>query len=267
LIDPDYAVGQVVALEKFGQITRSLMPGVAEHKDFLHAPIVSSVIRLRNMFAHTLTLKICMVAALLLVTIRADAVENISLQALFKDKAIFVIDGKRRVLTIGDESPEGVKLLATDTQQENAEIEINGKRESLRLGVVVANFASRGKGNVVLYPDRGGHFFVDGLVNDTAVRFMVDTGATVIAMNSNVAKRVGINYLKEGRPGIASTPGGNVRTFNLILNSVQVGDIKIYNVPASVIEGNHPREVLLGLSFLGQLDMKRDGEKMELLER
>lgn len=219
------------------------------------------------MFAHTPTLKIILLAALMLVTFSAGAVENIFLQALFEDKAIIIIDGKRRVLKIGDESPEGVKLLATSTQQENAEIDINGKRESLRLGVVIANFAPRGKGNIVLYPDHRGHFFADGLVNDTAVRFMVDTGATVIAMNSNVAKRIGINYQIDGRPGTASTPGGIVRTFNLMLNSVQIGDIKIYNVPASVIEGNFPREALLGMSFLGQLDMKRDGEKMELSER
>jgi aspartyl protease family protein len=66
---------------------------------------------------------------------------------------------------------------------------------------------------------------------------------------------------------MASTPAGNVRTYDISLNNVQVGGITLYNVQGSIIEGNHPREALLGMSFLGQLDMKRDSEKMELSER
>jgi aspartyl protease family protein len=177
------------------------------------------------------------------------------------------VDGKRRVLKSGEESPEGIKLLATDTQAEKAEIEIGGKRQELKLGVVIAAFASQGKGRVTLYPDRGGHFFADGLVNGTSVRFMVDTGATVIAMNGILANRIGIDYRKNGQPGMASTPAGVVRTYNITLNTVQVGGITLYNVAGSVIEGSHPHDALLGMSFLGSLDMKRDGEKMELSER
>ncbi|BAV32829.1 aspartyl protease [Sulfuricaulis limicola] len=212
-------------------------------------------------------LGVMLCSSLLLASNTAAAVESISLQALFKDKAIVVVDGARRVLRSGEESPEGVKLLATDTQEEKAEIEIGGKREVLKLGVVIAGFASQGRGNVTLYPDRGGHFFVDGLVNGTSVRFMVDTGATVIAMNSVVANRIGIDYRKTGQPGMASTPAGYVQTYNVTLGSVQVGGITLHNVAGSVIEGNHPREALLGMSFLGHLDMKRDNEKMELSER
>ncbi|MEW6331128.1 MAG: TIGR02281 family clan AA aspartic protease [Pseudomonadota bacterium] len=205
--------------------------------------------------------------ALLLATNVASAVDSISLQALFKDKAIIVVDGARRVLKSGEQSPEGVKLLATDTREEQAEIEIGGKREVLKLGVVTAGFASPGRGSVTLYPDRGGHFFVDGTINGAPVRFLVDTGATTIAMNGNTASRIGLDYRRLGRAGIASTAAGNVRTYNLNLGSVQVGDITLHNVPAGVIEGSHPTEVLLGMSFLGQLDLKQDIEKMELRER
>jgi aspartyl protease family protein len=214
-----------------------------------------------------LIVKTLLIGLLALAATTAGAANKISLQALFKDKAIVVIDGARHVLNSGETSPEGIKLLATDTQEENAEFEIDGKREVLRLGVVVAGFDSKGKGSVVLYPDRGGHFFADGSVNGTSVRFMVDTGATMVAMNSIIANRIGIDYIRNGSPGMASTPGGNVRTYDLSLNNVQVGGITLYNVQASVIEGSYPREALLGMSFLGQLDMKRDGEKMELSER
>ena len=222
---------------------------------------------LRNMAIRLFTVKVIMIAVLMLAASGTGAAEKISLQALFKDKAIIVVDGARRVLKSGETSPEGIKLLATDTQEEKAEVEIDGKREVLRLGVVVAGFDQKGKGSVVLYPERGGHFFADGSINGTPVRFMVDTGATVIAMNSIIAKRIGIDYIRNGSPGMASTPAGNVRTYDISLNTVQIGGITLYNVQGSVIEGNHPREALLGMSFLGQLDMKRDSEKMELSER
>ena len=204
---------------------------------------------------------------LMLTALNAGAVEKISLQALFKDKAIIVVDGSRRVLKSGELSPEGVKLLATDTQAEQAEIEIGGKREVLRLGVVVAGYASKGKGSITLFPDRGGHFITDGSINGAPVRFLVDTGATLVVMSGDTAGRIGLDFRRLGRVGIASTAAGFVRTYNLSLLSVQVGNITLHNVAAGVIEGSHPTEVLLGMSFLNQLDMKRDGEKMDLTER
>ena len=202
----------------------------------------------------------------LLMPLWVDA-QDITIQALFKDKAILVIDGTRRVLKSGETSPEGVKLLSADTQEEKAVIEINGKRETLKLGVVVAGFKATGRSSVTLYPERGGHFFADGNINGVPVRFLVDTGATVVAMNSQVANRLGLDYRKNGRPGVASTAGGLVRTYDLRLNTVQVGDVVLHNVAGSVTEGASPSEILLGMSFLGQLDMKREGDKMELSER
>jgi aspartyl protease family protein len=211
--------------------------------------------------------KLFLVAALALTPFTAGAVENISLQALFKDKAILTVDGTRRVLKAGDTSPEGVKLVSTDTQEEQATVEVEGKSEVLKLGVVISGFTAARRGSVILYPERGGHFFADGLINGVSVRFMVDTGATTIAMSSAAANRIGLDYRKLGRPGAASTASGFVRTYNLKLNTVQIGEITLHNVDAGVIEGNHPTEILLGMSFLGQLDMKRDSEKMELTHR
>lgn len=196
-----------------------------------------------------------------------QAAEKLALHALFKDKAILLIDGARRVLTTGETSPEGVKLIATDTREETAEIERNGRRQVLRLGVVASALAPAGKGSVMLFAESNGHYHTDGLINGKPVRFLVDTGATAVALSGAVAERIGIDYRRNGRPGIAQTAAGMVRTYNLTLYSVQVGDIVLHNVEAGVIEGNFPTEVLLGMSFLGQLDMKRDADKMELRQR
>lgn len=195
------------------------------------------------------------------------AADKVTLHALFQDKAIVLIDGTRRVVRAGETTPEGVRLLATDTREETAELELDGRRLVLRLGVVTAAFASAARGSVTLYAEPSGHFHADGAINGVAVRFLVDTGATSIALSSVAAERIGIDYRRLGRAGIASTAGGLVRTYNLKLASVQVGDITLYGVEAGVIEGQFPREVLLGMSFLGQVNMTRDGARLTLEQR
>lgn len=208
---------------------------------------------------------------LVMITLAAPsllAAERIQLFALFENKAILKINGARHVLARGETSPEGIKLVATDTVHEVAEIELNGRRETLKLGVVsAAGFAeSKTSGNVTLYADRG-FFYSDGKINGAPVRFLIDTGANAVALSSQAAERIGLDYRREGRRGIASTAGGMVPMYSLKLESVTVGDITLYDVDAGVIEGSHPTDVLLGMSFLGRVEMKRDGNKMELTKR
>ena len=204
---------------------------------------------------------------LLLAVLPALAVAaDITLFALFKDKAILHVDGARRVLTIGTESPEGVKLVSTDTQAEEAVVELKGKRETLQLGVVVSAFQSAARESVTLFSDASGFFHAQGSINGAAVTFLVDTGANTIAINSATAKRAGIDYTK-GRQGSARTASGYARIYSIKLDTVKVGDIVLRNVEAGVIDGPQPETPLLGMSFLNALEMKRDGNKMELTRR
>jgi aspartyl protease family protein len=259
-VDSDHTVRQGTALEIFSEVTGTFMPDMPKNQNFLHAMILTSVQKMRNL--RTLPL-----LAVLFISAPVAAVEKIALHALFKDKVIILVDGARRVLKIGESSPEGVKLVAVNTQAETADVENNGKRQEMRLGMVAASFASVGKGTVTLYAERSGHYFADGFINGAPTRFLVDTGATMVAMSGNMAKRIGLDYRRLGRAGMANTAGGMVRTYYLKLDSVQIGDIKFFNVDAGVVEGSHPTEVLLGMSFLDRVDMKRDSEKLELKER
>jgi aspartyl protease family protein len=217
----------------------------------------------------TIRLRLLLLALAVSLVPYAAAAQKVQLFALFKDKAIILIDGSRRVLVRGQTSPEGLKLLATDTQRELAEVELNGRRETLRLGVVSsAGFAeAKDSGHVMLYADRSGFFYSEGKINDTAVRFLIDTGANTIALNSRIADRIGLDYKRKGRRGVASTAGGVVPMYSIRLASVTVGSITLHDVEAGIIEGDHPVDVLLGMSFLGRLDMRRDGDKMELTKR
>ena len=190
--------------------------------------------------------------------------EKIILLALFKDKAIFQIDGARRVLQNGQVSPEGVKLISANTEE--ATVEIAGKREVLKLGVVTTSFTSTGQPSVTLWADGSGFFHAEGSINNVPVKFLVDTGANTIAINSDLARRIGIDYTK-GQAGIATTASGHIRIYGVVLNAVKIGEIVLHNVNAGVIEGRQPETPLLGMSFLGGLEMRRDGNRMELIKR
>lgn len=191
---------------------------------------------------------------------------DMTLYALFRDKAIVHIDGTRRVLATGDTSPEGVKLVSTDTEAEEAVVEVKGKRETLKLGVVVSAFTSSAPESATLYADGSGFFHAEGSINGTAVTFLVDTGANTVALNSALAKRAGIDYAR-GQAGVAKTASGFARVYGVKLDTVKVGGITLHNVDAGVFEGPQPDTPLLGMSFLSALEMRREGNKMELTRR
>jgi len=191
---------------------------------------------------------------------------DISLFALFKDKAILKVDGTRRVLAAGGVSPEGVKLVSADPETEEAVVEIDGKRQTLHLGVVISAFQSVARDSITLYSDTNGFFHAEGSINGSRVTFLVDTGANTVAINSALAKRVGIDYTR-GQPGLAKTASGYARTYGVKLDTVKIGAIVLHNVDAGVIEGPQPDTPLLGMSFLNALEMKREGDKMELTRR
>jgi len=194
------------------------------------------------------------------------ATAEITLFALFQNKAILHIDGKRRVLEVGTESPEGIRLISTFTTTDEAIIEKDGKRQTLKLGVVLGSFQTTTRESVTLYADKSGFFHAEGSINGHPVRFLVDTGANTIAINAATAKSAGIDYLR-GEPGTARTASGYARVYGVTLSAVKVGEIVVHNVQAGVIEGPQPEVPLLGMSFLGTLDMKREGNKMELTRR
>ncbi|MDH3315120.1 MAG: retroviral-like aspartic protease family protein [Gammaproteobacteria bacterium] len=194
------------------------------------------------------------------------AVEKVSVKGLFKDKAILAIDGKQRLLRTGETSPEGVKLIRADSRE--AVIEIDGVQTTRGLGTHIgSDYAEPESRAVQIYPTNGNVYTVVGSINGYPVNFVVDTGATAVSMNSIQARRLGIDYAVEGRPGLSQTASGIVKTYIVQLKRVKVGDIELTNVEGSVHEGDFPTEVLLGMSFLGRLDIQREDGVLELRKK
>lgn len=194
------------------------------------------------------------------------AEQSIEVQALFSGMAVVQIDGERRTLSIGETSPEGVKLVAADSRQ--ATLEIAGEQANYSLGSSVSlSFVKATSLEEKVFANERGMFLTVGNINGRTVKFLVDTGATTIAMNTIQAKRLGVRYKIEGRQSTASTASGFVKAYSVNLKSVSLGKIKRSNVEAMVIDGNHPGPILLGMSFLGDLTVEKSGKTLTLKTR
>lgn len=212
-------------------------------------------------------LKSLSIGILLLIIAPVAAATDVLVVALFKDKAMVEIDGKRHLLRAGETSPEGVTLVAANSAE--AVLEIDGKRSAYPLGSRVSTrFSAPGpRAEVRIWSDQRGMFTTVGAINGMPVQFLIDTGATTVAMNASEAKRLGINYRFKGRPGAVSTASGVARAYQVKLDRVQVGAIKLFNVDAVVLDGDSPRRPLLGMSFLGRVNMQNDGAVMVLRQK
>ena len=185
-------------------------------------------------------------------------------------KALLVVDGSAPKSVAAGDTHQGVKVISTSGDQ--AVVEQAGKRLTLRVGEAPVNVGAGGgagggiKSNrIVLTADSGGHFMTAGQVNGKAVQFMVDTGATSIAMSAQDAERAGISY-KNGQPVQMSTANGPSLGFRIQLASVRVGSVEVFDVDAVVIPQPMPF-MLLGNSFLTRFQMTRDSEQMTLTKR
>jgi aspartyl protease family protein len=114
----------------------------------------------------------------------------------------------------------------------------------------------------VLTADGSGHFVTTGSINGTTVRFLVDTGATMISLGASEARRIGIDASK-GQSAVVNTANGQARWFVSSWIRVRVGEIVVNNVDALVHQQDMPL-TLLGMSFLNRMEMQRDGQTMTL---
>lgn len=194
-----------------------------------------------------------------------QAVDDIAVRGLFKNRILVEIDGKRHMLRKGQTSPEGVKLISSDSRE--AVLEINGERRTLALGGRIhTRYKQAEEVEEVLWPTSNGMFLTVGTINGRTVEFLIDTGATYIAMNAEEARRLGVKY-RSGQEIRISTANGVVRAWLVTLDKVSVGSITVRNVKASIQEGPGLGRTLLGMSFLNQVRMERDGGSMRLQQK
>jgi aspartyl protease family protein len=193
----------------------------------------------------------------------AAQAQGVALAGRMGERALLVVDGQPHTLAVG-QTAAGVRLLGW--QHDSAEVEQAGVRLLLRVGGTPAQLgksAPRAAAReVVLSAGPGGHFTAAGAINGHAVQFMVDTGATLVALGREDALRMGID-LKGARDATTRTANGAVPVKLVTLASVRVGELELTQVGAAILPLPMPT-VLLGNSFLSRLQMRRENDVMRL---
>jgi aspartyl protease family protein len=210
------------------------------------------------------------VAAALLLTaaaLSAHAADSVMLTGTIGSRAILIVNGGAPKTVAVGETFQGVKLVALASEQ--ATVEAAGKRVVLRMDTpasIGGGGGSGGSGNRIVLPaDSRGHFMTQGTINGRTVNFMLDTGATAVALSAADAQRIGLDYSK-GQPVRMNTANGVAPGYRLRLSSVRVGDVEVYDIDAVVTEQSMPY-VLLGNSFINRFSMRRDADQMVLEKR
>lgn len=200
--------------------------------------------------------------ALALAAAPAAALE-VSLVGTFGDKAaVLVIDGAApRTVRVGREA-SGV--IVVSVERDRAVIEVAGARRTLARGQHYSTGTDT-RQSVTLAADTRGHYVTDGAVNGQPVRFVVDTGATVVALPASDARRLGLDYRK-GTVALTKTAAGVVPVYRVRLESVRLGAIEVAAVDGVVIEQGLDI-ALLGMSFLNRVEMRNEGQLMTLTRR
>jgi aspartyl protease family protein len=212
--------------------------------------------------------------------------DEIQVIGLFKNAALIRYAGEEKLFRVGELVSPSIKLLSASTKK--ARFMIDGKLVELKLSHhfklkndaddTQANSSNLGadsnasdnnstKNIAKIVRGNNGMYQTLGFINGRGVKFLVDTGASQVAVNESVANLVGVDYKNKGQRVMVSTAAGSAKAWRVTFAKVKVGNIELHNVDGMVLKGTGPTEVLLGMSFLRQLKMSDDGQTLTLVKK
>lgn len=211
--------------------------------------------------------------------------QSVALQGVLGNKALVSLNQTSPGMMSVNQTSQGVTLLAVEGQTATFKIGVqpsfklkvgqkggDGKPPPSVAATVAHISATHSPANpppsvsrVTLRAGADGHYKADGLINNQQVKFLLDTGASTIAMSPNDARRLGINYLS-GQKSQGRTASGTVDAYLVTLPQVSVEGITLTNIDAAVVDSNFTENdsMLLGMSFLSKLKITFDQQSMVL---
>jgi len=187
------------------------------------------------------------------------AATQVRVVGLFPGAAVVNLDGRRQLLKVGQEGPGGIRLISADSR--GALLRVDGVEQRYELTREYGSgdgFAPPGRTRLSVARGDGGHYWVAGSVGGQPVQFLVDTGATAVALSETQARRLGLDYRGGGRPIRVNTANGTTQGWQVKLNRVKVGALEVLGVEAVVLQGDSPTTALLGMSFLNRVRWREE---------
>lgn len=185
---------------------------------------------------------------------------SVSLSAVLGKKVILAVNGQRRILSKGQTTPEGVKLVSYSNR--SATLRVNGESVNINIGdaPLVSSYKAKDVREFKIYRDSMGMFRAQGLINGKNISFLVDTGATTVAMGWGQAQNLGIDVIKESKGQLVkvSTANGITDAYPITLDKVSVGGLEAPYVKALVIKNTDMQDALLGMSYLSRIHVKQE---------
>lgn len=194
---------------------------------------------------------------LLLFAAAAQAAERVQVVGLFPNAAVLNVDGERKLVKVGQMGPGGVQVVSADSR--GAVLRVNGVERAYSLSREAGSGSSAPvKAQTSIARGADGHYRVVGSVGGHSVAFLIDTGATSIALNETQARRLGIDFRVTGDPMIVNLASGTAKAWRIKLPQVKVGPLDVLGVEAFVLEGEGANDALLGMSFLNRVRWHED---------
>ena len=221
----------------------------------------NSIIRFSSVFA--------IVAILAVPAVLSSGLPHIEVIALFENKAMLRIDQQQLLMSVGEVSPQGIRLIEADAHK--ALIEIEGRQLTLELGNIVralpGSETKKQTKEIYIYRAADNLFRTIGSINGFPVNFLVDTGASGVVINAQEAKRLGINYKKKGTPIMVMTASGKEVATAVKIDKVSISGITLRFIDGLVLEGAEPSTPLLGMSYLNRFNIQHSGNIMKLTKK
>lgn len=209
------------------------------------------------------TLAISLTITVWPLTVFAD---QFSVVGLFKNTVVIETTKGRVLLKKGVRTDSGLLLKSADAA--SALIDYQGVTKRVYLQTAIGTGYARPKyGKAVIAMDASRRYYTTGSINGRVVGFLIDTGASSIAMNRHQAKELGIDFRVEGKEGQVVTASGVARSFSIRLATVKVGSLELRQVDAVVIDGDFPKTVLLGMTFLERVEMSDSSGVLKLRKK
>jgi aspartyl protease family protein len=186
---------------------------------------------------------------------------EVEVRGLLKGAAILSVNGQSKLIRVG-ESFDGVTLVQSNSRR--ATVEIDGESFEMTMSTRIASsYEVPDTRKVLIRRNEKMQYQTNASLNGHLMAVLVDTGANIIAMNQSQARAIGLPD-DAGEASQVETASGMINARIVMLKSVDVGGIQVENVRASVLEGNFPTTVLLGMTYLRHVSMSETGGVLSL---
>lgn len=126
------------------------------------------------------------------------------------------------------------------------------------------SYAQGDKRILHLQMNRYGHYVASGYINGSKVSFLLDTGATNVAIPAGVAEQIG---LRGQRRIQVNTANGVTNAYVTKLDTLRIGEIQLYDLGAAIVPGMGGEQILLGMNVLKQLNFVQQGDTLTLVQQ